>query len=372
LTEETDISLEVLSDYSFAVLDSKDKIASNHVIIPPITDHDYSKFEGSAAVRVINGDYNREIITVSQGAVSFVTKQDASGNPIYEMESGTVLADRLRYGEISKRVYIKPGVVPINVFYPTEPAKLLNINNLKLEADKEYIIAIIPVTESTNAVYLLEQGETNKILSPAEESAFVQLIHACAGIGNTTVNLDNQLINAPMNYTGSIGTSIKSGKHTFSFSGKDYNFDVQAGKRYLVLAAGDKDNIDIFSLEYNKIDTSYDKFNLRAIHAASDIETLSVTDVSKIEKDLSETDFLAIDINYQQTDKIKTDSIPQSFVFRFYDQMTNYLINEARNENFIKPIKQVDDIKFSLGTSHSIILCGNKFRGYEIIIIQEF
>jgi hypothetical protein len=94
--------------------------------------------------------------------------------------------------------------------------------------------------------------------------------------------------------------------------------------------------------------------------------------VSKIEKDLSETDFLAIDINYQQTDKIKTDSIPQSFVFRFYDQMTNYLINEARNENFIKPIKQVDDIKFSLGTSHSIILCGNKFRGYEIIIIQEF
>lgn len=372
LTEETDISLEVLSDYSLAVLDSKEEIASTHVVIPPITDHDYDQLETNAAVRVINGDYLREVITLSQGAVSFQAEQDATGNPVYKMESGIVLANKLRFGELSKRVYIKPGNVPINVFWPTEPAKLLNITNLTLEAGKEYIIAVIPATETQNNVYLIEQGEENQVLTAAAESAFIQLIHACAGVGNTQVGLDNLLINANMNYTGSLGTSVSEGKHTFSFLGSTFEFDAQAGKRYLLIASGSKDAVDIFNLEYDRIDTTFNKFNYRAIHAATDVETLSVTDVGDITVGLSDSDFLAKTMAYKEAYKIKTDSIPKSYVFRFFDQAANYLINEARNENFIKPFKRADDIQFALGTSHSIILCGNKNMGYEIIIVQEF
>ncbi len=372
LTNETDISLEVLSDYSLAVLDSKDKTAPTHVIIPPITDHDYDLLENNAAVRVINGDYIREVITLSQGAVSFKANQDATGNPIYQMESGIVLADKLNYGELSKRVYIKPGNVPINVFWPTEPAKLLNISNLTLEAGKEYIIAVIPATESQNNVYLIEQSEENKTLTAAPESAFIQLIHACAGVGNTNVSLDDLLIDANINYTGSLGTSISAGNHNFTFNGSSFDFDAVAGKRYLLIASGSKDNVDIFDLEYDKIDTVFTKFNYRAIHAATDVETLSVTDVGDINEELTDADFLAKTMQYKEAYRIKTDSIPKSFVFRFYDQAANYLINEARNENFITPIKKADDIQFALGTSHSIIFCGNKNSGYEIIIVQEF
>ncbi len=372
LTEETDISLEVLSDYSIAVLDSKDEVASTHVMIPPITDHDYATYENNAAVRVINGDYIHEVITLSQGAVSFESEQDASGNPVYQMESGIVLADKLRFGEISDRVYIKPGDVPINVFWPTEPAKLMNISNLTLEAGKEYIIAIIPETETMNSVYLIEQSQENQPLQPAKESAFIQLVHACSGVGNTNISLDNLLINASMNYTGSLGTSVSEGSHKFNFNGTDFNFNAIAGKRYLLIATGSKDNVDIFDLEYDKIDTSFNKFNYRAIHAASDVEILSVTDVDDIDEELSDSDFLVTSMQYKEAFKIKTDSIPKSFVFRFYDQTANYLINEARNENFITPLKKADDIQFALGTSHSIIICGNKSSGYEIIIVQEF
>lgn len=343
-------SLEVLKNYSVFVLDSGENIASETIVAPPLVMDE--PFDGRAVIRVLHASTIHDGITVSLGARS---DTEADGYQLRGYSSGTLLAEEITYGELSSKVYLSPGPIPINIFTSTQPARLLFVANSNIEPEKSYILVVKNDNQGNIVAALVPDDIENQAIEFLEESAAIQIVHAVYGRENLEVNLNPPLINAgKLFFGGSLGTVVPEGQNTITISGKQYSFEAKSDKRTLIIAAGENEDFDIFSETSDKLPLDYRYHTTRVIHVSKYGESMEVR------LDTNQNGFTYGGMVYRDIIPPQEDVLERKLTYYFVD------VNDYKNHLHV-----MTDVFLPHGKRYTILFAG-KPGDYTSILIQEF
>jgi hypothetical protein len=271
------VSLEVLKDYTFVIIDSDSGDGKTGMLIEPY-DFDID-ISGKAKVRVVHASKNGGGVTVSLGA-----RLDP-GQEGRNYSSGLALAAELTYAELSEPVAIDPGPAPINVFTSTQPAYLRYCGLNRFEADKSYIILITDTDEGGVGVSIVEDSDESMTTGLIDEGVFLTVVNADKEDGNTvSVNYNSALFgdilsDARIYYTSSLSTVVEPGQQSVTINGQSYNFEAGPESRVMLVATGQAQS-EVFSSVYPAVDTATytQSVRFRYMNAAPDIQQALIKD----------------------------------------------------------------------------------------------
>lgn len=349
LSAKTNTSFAVLEKYTVAVFDSAQKKGAKIIIADPVS---LTVDQGNKAViRVINGNYLQNGISVSIGAraVPNAKGEDAERG----FRAGDPLASRQLFGTISGATLVEPGILPIAVFTSTEPAKLITTARLNIEAGKQYLLVMYSKESGEQLVSLIEDSKENSLIENEPAGVFVQAIHGTAGKDFVSVNFPGLFSNAKLNYTGSLATIVEAGTTQVQIDGITHTINATPQDRVLLISSGTKDEQEIFDITSPPLLSGSNHYIRRYINASKDTPKLNV----------KSNDSLVImgDIPY------KTRS---SFEKMYQEKKFSlYFENAESGEDLVR----IDDLLLTYLKTFSIIFVGNKnLGGYSVIIQQEY
>ncbi len=319
------------------MFDSLNKVAAESIIIE---NEKINFIDGKSSIRVVNaGNYNYPL-TVALGARA----ETKSESYPFSYSSGTILSSKQTFGDVSNSVKISKGILPINVFTATEPARLIYSTRAEIDENKNYLIVLTTDENKNIRVILVDEDLENTQVEYLEEGIFLQIVNAIKSTDNLKVSFDSQsgesplLLNAEVNFTNSIASVIENKPQVISLNGVSYTINPEKGKRTLLVASFKDNKVNIIS---NNSEPFYstDNMQFRFVNA-SDVDLINA------KRDTSET--TAIE-----------ESVPinsfSSFSSENRERKITYYIYDGENKNFIN---RISDIFFTLGKSYSIIFSG--------------
>lgn len=346
----TSLSLDVLQNYTYLVFDSANKSANMSIIAEPVRMNE--SLNNRAIIRVVHAWSDRQSLTISLGA-----RDDQ--NSSFGYVSGDVLATNLSYGNISEPVLINSGSAPITIFTATQPAQLIYCLNTYFEPNKSYLLILANIKEGSsiyNKVSLIEEFDTEKQIQFLEEGVFTQFIHLTPGVENVQLSISESLTNSKVFYSGSLATVLTKGEHIVNVNGFTKNINAEVGKRLMIIAAGNKDNIDILEISNPPLQNSNNYYNRRIINASKEIPSITV----RIDSD---SGFIAAEwLDYG------TASQPQQV---YLERKISLFFMHP--QDFKKTYFTLPDLGLSFNKSYSIIFGGDSLiNGFTATVQQEY
>lgn len=346
----TSLSLDVLQNYTYLVFDSANKSANMSIIAEPVRMNE--SLNNRAVIRVVHAWSDRQSLTISLGA-----RDDQ--NSSFGYVSGDVLATNLSYGNISEPVLINSGSAPITIFTATQPAQLIYCLNTYFEPNKSYLLILANIKEGSlihNKVSLIEEFDTEKQIQFLEEGVFTQFIHLTPGVENVQLSISESLTNSKVFYSGSLATVLTKGEHIVNVNGFTKNINAEVGKRLMIIAAGNKDNIDILEISNPPLQNSNNYYNRRIINASKEIPSITV----RIDSD---SGFIAAEwLDYG------TASQPQQV---YLERKISLFFMHP--QDFKKTYFTLPDLGLSFNKSYSIIFGGDSLiNGFTATVQQEY
>ncbi|MCL2039125.1 MAG: hypothetical protein FWG85_01700 [Bacteroidetes bacterium] len=354
-TDTIFMSFDIYKKYSIFAFDTDNQIAGKIIGIPPIDDRMKTN-TNQAIVRVVNGNIEKNGITVSIGAKSF--------NNDIGYESGITLAVNLLAGEYSEPMYINAGtIIPISVFASTQPTQYMFSAVLNIENGKEYIIAV----DKDSKIAAIEINDEAQTIQYGEEASFLQIFNACNGNNNLNFTIPNLITNGKLPHSNLLTTFIPVGENNINANNKTINFNSENNIRTLLIAASNYNEPTLFAIQSPNMGASNSSFRFRFINASDDTPQLLVRDIVK--ETITQNrdtifiyDTLNTNIAYQTASFINSYSRDRKYTFDFVSQ----------NADGETKLYKAKDINFTLNKNYSIIFYGNKNIGYKIFIVQEY
>ncbi|HRP01756.1 MAG TPA: hypothetical protein PLE30_03815 [Candidatus Kapabacteria bacterium] len=338
-TESTknSISFKVNTNYTYIVFDSLSQKASESILVENTTANLTSN---NALLRVVNAGKFDYQLTVALGA----KYEEKSESYPFAYSSGTLLSSKQEFGSISNPVKISKGIIPINIFTSTEPARLIYSTRAEIDANKNYLIVITTDINNNIKVILIDESAENTQVKYLEEGIFVQLVNGIKSTDNMKVSFESQsgesrlLQNAEINFTNSIATVIENKQQNITINGKSFVITPEKSKRTLVIASKLDDNINVVSTNsfpfYNSNILQYRFINV------SDVDLIN------IKRDTSATAVI------EEGVPINTFS---SYSSINREMKLTYYVYTSNLQNYIN---RISDLYFTLGKSYSIIFGG--------------
>jgi hypothetical protein len=342
-------SLEVLSQYSAFTFDIG--AIDTTVLAKPIkTDPDFS------TIRVIHGGYNLQDMTVSLASRNRFVLNDDGDQIIDGYQSGTYLASDLKFGNISDPVRIQEGWGPITIFSASSPVKLLFMGVTEFAKGKNYILVITSDTQGNPLLSVITDEETNTSIRFIEEGVFAQFIHLVPGEISLEYKIPPIVESGTVYYTGGLATVLPLGTHTITANGIPLEIEAKKGNRIFVVAAGQKDDIDLIYNNYPPVLAGGIESVRRYVNASNEIELLNV-------KTDSSANYISENLPYTRTSLKDSDTLDRKISLYFFDAATE------------EQLFRIDPPAFVKGKGYSIIVGGKeaaKYWGYTAVIMQEY
>ncbi len=342
-------SFEVLEKYSIAVFDSAGNKAAKAVVIPPAR---LAESLGErAVVRVLNGDYLRDGLTVSLGAREI---PNAKGEDLERgFRSGETLASRIAFGKLSGYSLLNPGVLPIAVFTAAEPAKLVTAARVNIEQGKQYLIVVHTQPDGKERITIVEESAENQVLEPQPEGVFVQAVHGTAGKDFIKLEFPGLFSQAKLNYGGSLATILEAGTESVKIDGIAHSITATSEDRVILISTGTKEAQEIFDITSPPLFAESNYFVRRYINASKEINLLNAMI----------NDSLVIMPNIQYKTRSSFEKIYREKKFSLFFQ------NSENGKN----LTRIDDLFLTYGKTFSLIFIGDsRYAGYSLIVQQEY
>lgn len=346
-------SLEVLSDYSAFTFDIGIPDTAITVLAPPIKlDPDYS------TIRVIHAATQLSELTVSLAARNkFEMNEDSTEMIIDGYQSGTYLTTDISFSEISAPVRIQEGWGPITIFTNTSPIDLIHMGVTEFVKNKEYILVITNDDQGNPLLSVIADGDENKAINYIDEGVFAQFVHLVPGELELEYRIPPIVESGRLYYTGGLATVLPVGNHTIYANGVPLDIEAIQGERIFVIAAGEKDNIELIYNNYPPIESGLIENKRRFVNASNEVQLLNVKFDSTAESYVSE------DIPYRNTSSTASDTLDRKISMYFFDVSQN------------KFLFRIDPPAFVKGKGYTIIAGGKEaaeFWGYTSVILQEY
>lgn len=349
----TNTSLVVNKKYTTVTFDDLLSKASKTVMFEPLTFQ--KSTAGNAVIRVLNADFMATGLTLSIASRNY----NNSSNYV----AGEKLASELTFGNVAN-TYLLPlssGVnyVPLTLFSSKQPASLYFQGYAKLEPDKSYIIVILNNT-GTNRIAVIEDGQENSSVDFVDEAPFMQCANAMPNNSALKLSFAPYLSNLYFPYTSTITTLGNSGTNALIFGNSSCSVNMQPQFRYLVVAAGNGTNPDLFYFQGDKMPETNQYYRLRFINASPDYPKISVRlDSTNLSYDHGNS--FAEALVYGGASYQLSMTLDKYLNFYFVDTDNNTLIYRLNNFN---PV---------FGKSYTFILTADKSKNKaEVLPVQDY
>lgn len=342
-------SFEVMGKYNCIIADNKDTPGFKKILIPPL--YFPAKNQDEATIRVVHTAWKRSGITLSMGL-----RNTSQGT-----KTGERLAEDLQYGEISLPINIPAGFAPLTSFSATEPAQLLESAFGKFEAGKSYIVVVGSTKEGYDKIYIIEESEELKDITPLKTGVFTQIVAAAAGVDNINFNLSvdgiDYLKDIILPASGIAATVIPEGEATINSAGVVHTTNASGYNRLLLVVSGDRSKLNIFDVNSTPMYTGNNFYRRRFLNAVYSVPEVAVKEDKDYPPNLAPVIATSA---YGKVSDISIVWLDSRKSFRFFETVE------------YKQIFKSGDLSFSFNKSYSIIFAGSAPTGYSVIIVQEF
>lgn len=293
----------------------------------------------TSSIKIVNADYSLNGLSIGIGA-----RTSDNG----QFQSGSLLVQSLKAGDISQPLIIPSGILPITILSSTLPQKLINQWISTIQSGMSYIIII-----EKQRVTCIEESSLQKFTM--DQGTFTQIVHAANSERSFTCSLDNVLVNAPLFVDGVLGTVVKTNKNVeFSFNGSiPVKYSTHADSSLFICVS---DNYSAISYNYPTGGIFYDKAGLRVINLLKDSSIIYSLDYDPITK---------IGI------PIFSNIIPGTSSSYHYVDRDRRLSFGILSNNTQLPLSLTNNISISTGKNYSFIVLPNGLIT-KVIIRQEF
>lgn len=331
------LSLKVNSEYTFIVFDSLSYKANKSIIVE---NENTTLLNGQSSIRVVNASNSNYPLTLAMGA----RYEPKSNDFPFSYSSGMILSSKQNFGDISQFVKVSKGVIPINIFTATEPAKLIYSTRAEISDRKNYLLVITNDDNNNIKVILVDDNYENSKVAYLNEGIFVQVVNAIPNTENIKINFESQsgemplLQNAEVNFSNSIATVIENKAQNININGKSYTINPETGKRTLVIASLIDNNVQIMS-NNNKPFSDPNNLQYRFIN------TSNINQI-RVKKDTASAEPIEASVSMNSF---------SSYISTNRERKITYYIYDGDNPNYIH---RLNDIFFTLGKSYSVIFGG--------------
>lgn len=318
-------------------------------IAPPLVDE---VREGRALIRSINITHPNTGLTLSYGANS---SSDDPNNPNPRgFTSGSSISRGLLYGKISRRLFTYPGLKPVIIFTSNEPSKYISASILDLKADQNYFIFGNKKGENYR-FYLISEDQNSGVLLPLDEDILTGLVNAYSNQEELTFSINtgsgNILEDAKIIYEDAVTTVLENGENTVNGE----SFNVEAGKRMLIIRSGDQNQENIFVSDF-PMPQEDQNFKWRFINAAPNTNNISVLLTEGASENYQN---IVPGLGYKEVSLTETIFTESNYGLRFVENSSGDTLFTAPNVNVTR------------GKGYSIIFAGTEGK-YSLIVKQEF
>jgi len=340
-------SLDVRGSFTVYAVDSS---AGASLVIAPTLVRPFSS-SGKAVVRVVHAAPSIGAVSVSCGART--NNAAPSG-----VSSGLSLARNIMFDGVSGAVALDAGEIPITVTTAGTPTNVLRVATASMRADGAYDLVLLERNGALDMM-LIEQQDASVTLPMLPEASLVTLVHGVASQTQASVSLGAVLANGRLFYGNSLTSSLTPEASGCTINGVAENLRVKLGLRTLAVYAevGGAPQI----LQYTNLpltpQSGYAK--RRVINATKDISSISVC-IDSIPAIAGDGEHLAMNVLAGASSEVVISQQDRRGTFFFYDA-------DTRKQLYTLPVRLA-----TLGNNFSLIVVGNKERGYEVIVSQEF
>lgn len=349
-TSEVQFSPVVNKNYNAIVYNVSNTFNTELMIVSP---PDLSKNRsGYAVVRCINLGSENEGLNISIGANSNFMNTNSS-DTLRNYSSGLAIANKLLYKTISNPVIIGEGFLPILVFNSKEPSDYLYSFVFKFEKDKNYLLVSYMINGEIK--YTVIEEETNNInISQFEEASILNIINGNYNKSEQKISLSNSngniLNEAKLNYGYTLTSLINPSLSNIIFDEDNVDINIESGKRVLVVNT----NNQIFDFQTLPKAPDFNQYQIRVANF-SDYELVKVKTLAGID---TTQRFETIEQN-QLSSYISVNSQGRIFVI-FEDRLSKQVF-------FTSP-----EVNVSRRKIYTLVLLGNKEKGYNLVTIQDY
>ncbi|MBM4178052.1 MAG: DUF4397 domain-containing protein [Ignavibacteria bacterium] len=340
-------SIDVRGKFTLYAADSAGRAA---LVIAPNYQRPFGS-SGKAAVRIVHAAPSFGPVTITTGAR---TSQNAPNG----YSSGATLARNIAFDRVSAALALDPGQVPLTVTTASTPTVVLRVADASLRADASYDLVVCERNGALDLV-LVEQQDPTSPLSFLDEASLVTLVHGVADQVRASVNLGNVLSGGRLFYGNSITSALSPSYPNCSVEGVSATLGVKLGLRTLAIysdVGGSPQVLQFTNLPLTP-QTGYTK--RRVINATRDVASISVS-IDSIPDVPGDGEHLAVGVQAGTSSDVLISQQDRRGTFFFYDATTLAKV-------YTLPVQLA-----TLGNNFSLIVVGNKERGYEVIVSQEF
>jgi len=340
----------ILSPYRrYSCIISKNILTSNGYSLL-ITENIRDKSNGTVAgIRAVN--------MVSSDPIAVNSAARSIGN---QYESGRILYSTLLNNDVSERITVQGGIIPLLIQTSSTPQVLISNSIGSINNGNNYILVISPT--SLSAI----QEESGEIIR-FESGAIVQLIHAASKQTSHSITVGSVLQNVPLQSDGVLTTVIPLQRTTVLSTGiSTANITaLDSNQRYNFVIDENKDILD-YSYNRNQLDKKLTKLRVINLSPKAEIDLYLDYDIrlynDTVNRDKSRDFNSQIrGIRYKQASDYMTIDRERRLSFSLLSWQNPPLVYASLN-----------NVLISLGKNYTILLVPESDGSHRTIIRQEY
>lgn len=340
-------SLNVRGSFTVYTVDSA---SGGTMVIAPTLQRPFSS-SGKAVVRVVHAAPGVGSVSVSCGARTNTAAPSG-------VSSGLSLARNISFDGVSGAVAVDAGEIPLTITTAGTPTNVLRVATASMRADETYDLVLLERNGALDMM-LIEQKDASVPLVMLPEASLVTLVHGVASQSQATVALGNVLSGGRLFYGNSLTSSLSPGASGCTVNGVNANLDIKLGLRTLAVYSDVGGTPQILQFTNLPLTPQSGYTKRRVINATRDVPSISVC-VDSLPIVSGDGEHLATRVLAGTSSDVVISQQDRRGTFFFYDA-------DTRKQIYTLPVKLA-----TLGNNFSLIVVGNKERGYEVIVSQEF
>ena len=293
--------------------------------------------------------------TTSKVRVSTSTRSSSTADN--GLQPAITLAQMLMPRAVSPAVAIDPGVVPLTITSETTPTQLLRASNVTLQPDRSYDLMLHDKLGELQ-VAVIEQESASVPVELVTEAALVTFVHGAAERNIIDVQLGSVLKGGRLYYGNSISTCVEQLDNAYSIDGLTGQLSLRNADRTLVVFGQPNGSSQVLQYRTLPLLPAPGRTIRRVVNATRDVAELTVSIDSIASSETSEALARALPIGQVSEPMVSTQD--RRGTYFFFD-------NRTRERIYTLPVRLA-----TLGNNFTLVVLGEKAKGYDVIVIQEF
>ncbi len=338
-------SLVVRNLFSVIVADSG---ASGQAIVAPMIQRPLGS-DGKAVIRIIHASASTANVRVSTSTRSSST----AGNGT---QPAVTLAQKLGRRGVSGAVAIEPGQVPLTITSETTPTLLLRTSTLNVQPDRSYDLILHDKLGEVR-VAVVEQESAGRPADLITDAALLTFVHGAPGREAVPVRLGSAVSGGRLNYGSTLTTCLEQSDNAYSVDGLTGQLEMRNADRTLVVYGLPNNTPTVLQYRTLPLLPAAGRSIRRVVNATRDVPRLTVS-----------VDSIAVEESSEALARnLPMGEISEPMVITQDRRGTYYFFNaESREKMYTLPVRLA-----TLGTNFTLVVVGEKSKGYDVIVIQE-